>query len=81
MTSELQSPEHPTHRHYKGGLYKLISTKVRREGDAARMVLYEDEKGQLWVRPYEEFIGKVAIDNAGLTQVVLRYRAMAGEVR
>ena len=69
----------PPYRHYKGGLYRVISTRVRREGDAARMVLYESAGGQLWVRPYEEFVGKVSIEHNGQTQLVMRYRPTTGE--
>jgi hypothetical protein len=77
---QLLRPTNPTHRHYKGNLYREISSRVRRESDGVRQVLYEDEKGQLWVRPYEEFIGKVTIESESRTQLVLRYRPITGEV-
>jgi len=76
MARTLIIPDDPTHRHYKGHYYRQISTRVRREGDAVRMVLYEDDKGQLWVRPYEEYVGKVTVESQGNTQLVFRYRPL-----
>lgn len=70
----------PTHRHYKGGLYRLISNKVRLEIDCQRMCLYESAKGELWVRPYEDFMGRVTIETSAGTQVVLRFRQI-GEIK
>lgn len=45
----------PTHRHMKGGLYQVLSTKVLYSTGPAPMVLYVDEKAQMWVRLAQEF--------------------------
>lgn len=48
-------------RHYKGGIYNDIGlaydTKTNEE-----MVVYEDTKGKLWVRPSKMFLEKVEIN-------------------
>ena len=80
MAVQLLRPANPTHRHYKGGLYREITSRVRRETDGVRMVLYEDEKGQLWVRTYEEFVGNVLIEkDSGSSQLLRRFRPISGE--
>ncbi len=43
-----------THRHRKGGLYRVIAEGVW-EPDRSPVVIYDDESGQVWVRPKEEF--------------------------
>lgn len=50
----------PTHRHYKGGLYRELM-RVEREGDAEKMVVYEAEDGRRWVRPAAEFDSTVTV--------------------
>lgn len=44
----------PTHRHRKGGLYRVVASGVW-EADRSPVVIYDDEEGQVWVRPTEEF--------------------------
>lgn len=44
----------PTHRHYKGGLYRKISEACL-ESNLAPVVVYEAAGGTLWVRSAEEF--------------------------
>ena len=44
----------PTHRHRKGGLYRLLSDGVW-EPDRSLVAIYDDEAGQVWVRPKDEF--------------------------
>jgi hypothetical protein len=44
----------PTHRHRKGGLYRLILEGLC-EADHCPVVVYEDADGQVWVRPKAEF--------------------------
>jgi hypothetical protein len=47
----------PTHQHYKGGLYRVITTALR-EADLVPMVVYESEDGPVFVRPMSEFSEK-----------------------
>ena len=54
----------PTHRHYKGGLYRELM-RVEREGDAEKMVVYEAEDGRRWVRPAAEFDSTVTVRSPG----------------
>lgn len=44
----------PTHRHRKGGLYRVI-TRAQLEADLAPAVVYEGQDGRVWVRPAAEF--------------------------
>ena len=44
----------PTHRHRKGGLYRVIGEGIW-EPDRTLVVIYEDSRGQVWVRPKTEF--------------------------
>ena len=39
----------PTHRHRKGGLYRLLGEAVL-EADRSAVVLYDDAEGTVWVR-------------------------------
>lgn len=55
VTSETQGADwSPTHRHKKGGLYRVISEGI---GEATRspVVIYDDADGQVWVRDAAEF--------------------------
>ena len=45
---------HPTHRHRKGGLYRLICEGVN-EADRSAVVIYDDAEGTTWVRSKDEF--------------------------
>lgn len=47
-------PWTPTHRHRKGGLYRLIGVGVW-EPDGSPAVIYDDAEGHLWVRPKSVF--------------------------
>lgn len=49
----------PTHRHYKGGLYRLIETGVIHSETNEKMVLYQTSDGRLFVRPEEMFFEKL----------------------
>jgi hypothetical protein len=44
----------PTHQHYKGGLYREIA-RGQLEADQTPVVIYDDQKGQVWVRPVKDF--------------------------
>lgn len=45
---------HPTHRHYKGGLYMKLYDAYR-EASVAPLVVYMGEDGVVWTRPREDF--------------------------
>lgn len=45
----------PTHRHYKGGVYEVISADVTLEATMEQAVLYRSPSGKLWVRPFKDF--------------------------
>ena len=45
---------HPTHRHKKGGLYRLISYGTD-EATRASVAIYDDAVGTIWVRVAKEF--------------------------
>lgn len=59
--SEDEALAQATHRHYKGGLYRVVGT-ARHSETLEPMVVYEHlwphEPG-LWVRPAEMFHGKL----------------------
>lgn len=42
-------------RHYKGGIYEVISTGLR-ESNRETQVIYRDTTGQIWIRPLAEFV-------------------------
>ena len=44
----------PTHRHRKGGLYRLLARGVF-EPDRSPVAIYDDADGTIWVRPLVEF--------------------------
>lgn len=48
----------PTHRHYKGGLYRVVSTAPHTEREEL-LVIYENSVGEWWARPEAMFNGTV----------------------
>jgi len=48
------APWAPTHRHRKGGLYRVLSDGIY-EPDRSAVVIYDDVDGSVWVRPASEF--------------------------
>ena len=44
----------PTHKHKKGGLYRLLCTGVN-EADMVQVAIYDDVEGTIWVRPLDAF--------------------------
>lgn len=44
----------PTHRHKKGGLYRVIGPAIL-EADRSDAVMYDDADGTVWVRAAAEF--------------------------
>ncbi len=53
----------PTHRHYKGGLYRVIA-RGRIEADLTPCVVYDNAKGETWVRPATDFDGLIPLLSA-----------------
>lgn len=54
MTMERQMEWKPTHEHYKGGLYRVIA-RGHIEADLTPCVVYDNEAGETWVRPADDF--------------------------
>jgi len=44
----------PTHQHYKGGFYRVIA-RGRNENTLTPCVIYDNEAGDVWVRPADDF--------------------------
>jgi len=44
----------PTHRHYKGGLYRVLHTALHSETEE-KLVIYQSADGRIWARPYDMF--------------------------
>ncbi|MEM6464565.1 MAG: DUF1653 domain-containing protein [Pseudomonadota bacterium] len=44
----------PTHRHKKGGLYRVLGQAIL-EADRSDVVIYDDADGATWVRSRAEF--------------------------
>lgn len=51
------------YRHFKGGKYKFIAVATD-STNLQKLVVYQalDGEGLVWVRPYDEFFGKVVRD-------------------
>jgi len=49
-----ETPWTPTHRHKKGGLYRLIGRGIA-EADRSPVAIYDDAEGTVWVRASAEF--------------------------
>ncbi len=52
----------PTHRHFKGGLYKFLFVATNSE-NYEDMAVYQSENGNYWVRPLEMFNGTLQYDS------------------
>ena len=47
----------PTHKHVKSGkIYRVLSTDAIMESNLEKAVVYEGLNGQVWVRPFDEFM-------------------------
>lgn len=44
-----------THKHKKGGLYRVLHDSVLSSDDLSLFVVYDDNSGRIWVRPKIEF--------------------------
>ncbi len=51
----------PTHRHYKGGRYRVVGI-ARHSETEEELVVYETPDRRLWVRPRTMFEEEVTID-------------------
>ncbi|WP_426111148.1 DUF1653 domain-containing protein [Massilia sp. PWRC2] len=53
------------YRHYKGGLYELVSMATL-EADMSPVVVYRAADGSVWVRPAAVFFETVCVDGASV---------------
>lgn len=51
-----QRPVAGIYRHFKGGLYRVYGLACKTDETGAHVV-YEDDKGMIWIRPIHEFVG------------------------
>jgi hypothetical protein len=49
------------YRHYKGGVYELVS-EATLEADLTPVIVYRGEDGRTWVRPSAAFFEQVEVD-------------------
>ncbi len=69
----MKTLEPGTYQHYKGGKYLVLGTAKHSETLEDLVVyvaLYENELGNLWVRPLKMFLERVKIDG----EIVPRFR-------
>ena len=52
----------PTHRHYKGGLYRLIGIGKHSETEED-LAIYESQDERLWARPLTMWNENVEVDD------------------
>jgi len=50
------------YQHYKGGIYTLLSTSVYHTETCERLAVYENEKGDVFARPYDAFFQNIIVD-------------------
>ena len=53
-TARVGSSWEPTHRHRKGGLYRVLAQGVL-ETDRSSAIIYDDADGTIWIRAKSEF--------------------------
>jgi len=46
------------YRHYKGNVYNLVCVG-KSTVDLSLQVIYSDSNSNIWIRPYDEFMGSV----------------------
>ena len=64
-----------TYRHYKGGIYYVSIMNITNTETSERMVLYMNEEGQAFVRPYDMFMESVLTPNG----TVKRFTKLEGD--
>lgn len=60
------------YRHYKGGIYVVMGVGKHTES-GERLVVYNDDDGNVWLRPVSMFCGRVAGGGA------YRFQRVTGE--
>jgi hypothetical protein len=56
------------YQHYKGNLYELVCEGYL-ESNEQKMVVYKDcESNKKWIRPYEEFYGRVEVEGKQISR-------------
>lgn len=53
------------YRHYKGGIYQVLSTARHSETDE-ELVVYASASGEWWVRPKAMFFESVTVDGVSM---------------
>jgi hypothetical protein len=53
------------YRHYKGTIYELVCIAIHSETDE-KLVVYKNEEGETFARPYDMFFENVAVDGKSL---------------
>lgn len=48
-----------TYRHFKGKEYTALATAKHTENNGLLVIYASNEDGQMWVRPYKEFMSEV----------------------
>jgi hypothetical protein len=59
------------YKHYKGGLYTVIGTAKHSETQE-ELVVYQNEKGEMWVRPKSMF-NEIVVSSEGLEKERFEY--------
>ena len=68
-----------TYRHFKGNVYKVLfiandSENVDAKGEPIKLVAYQsNHDGQIWIRPYDNFISKVDTEKYPNAEQVYRF--------
>lgn len=61
-------------QHYKGGIYEFICTATHSETEE-KLVIYKDEKGDVFARPYNMFFEMIEINN----EKIPRFKELVSE--
>jgi hypothetical protein len=54
--------------HYKGGKYEVITAKAKHSETGEKLVVYKNQNGETWVRPFEMFFSTVIVDGVELNR-------------
>lgn len=60
------------YQHYKGGICTVLTTRAQHTETYERVVVYRNEEGGVFVRPYDMFFDKVEVDGV----MVERFKEM-----
>jgi len=50
------------YRHYKGGIYELLSISVLHTETNERLAVYQNTEGNVFARPYDMFLQNIMVD-------------------